>query len=61
MEELFSVTAVASWRVKQLLTAGLVVQWLRMEFIELAFHDGFDRKSRKFAFPEQRGDPRLRL
>lgn len=50
-------TAVALLRVKQLLTAGLVVQWLRMEFTELAFSDGFARKSRKFAFPEQREIP----
>jgi hypothetical protein len=42
-------------------TAGLVAQWLRMEFTELAFRDGFDCKSQKFVFPEQRNDPRLRL
>jgi len=46
---------------KHPLTAGLVAQWLRMEFTGLAFRDGFDRKSQKFIFPEQRNDPRLRL
>jgi hypothetical protein len=46
---------------KHPLTAGLVAQWLRMEFTGLAFRDGFDRKSQKFVFPEQRNAPRLRL
>ena len=34
------------------LTAGLIAQWLRIEFIGLPFRDGFDRKSQKFSFPE---------
>jgi hypothetical protein len=57
----FPMEAVAPWRMKHPLTAGLVAQWLRMEFTGLAFRDGFDRKSQKFIFPEQRNDPRLRL
>lgn len=61
VEGTFPITVVAPWREKQPLTAGLVAQWLRMEFTGLAFRDGFDRKSLKFTFPEQRGDPRLRL
>ncbi len=61
VEETFPVVEVAPWRCGQPLTAGLVAQWMRMEFTGLAFRDGFDRKSRKFVFPDQRGDPRLRL
>jgi hypothetical protein len=57
----FPMEAVAPWRMKHPLTAGLVAQWLRMEFTGLAFRDGFDRKSQKFVFPEARNDPRLRL
>jgi len=60
-EESFPITAVAPWRDKQPLTGGLVAQWLRMEFTGLAFRDGFSRKSSIFTFPEQRGDPRLRV
>ena len=57
----FPMEAVAPWRMKHPLTAGLVAQWLRMEFTGLAFRDGFDRKSQKFVFPEPRNDPRLTL
>ncbi|EQD53047.1 transposase IS4 family protein, partial [mine drainage metagenome] len=60
-EESFPMTVVAPWRNGQPLTGGLVAQWLRMEFTGVAFRDGFNRKSSIFAFPEQRGDPRLRL
>jgi hypothetical protein len=60
-EDSFPIQAVAPWRAKQPLTAGLIAQWLRIEFSGLPFRDGFDRKSQKFSFPEQRGDPRLRL
>jgi hypothetical protein len=60
-EETFPITAVSPWRDKQPLTGGLVAQWLRMEFTGLAFRDGFNRKSSIFTFPEQRGDPRLRV
>jgi hypothetical protein len=60
VEESFPITAIAPWRDKQPLTAGLVAQWLRMEFTGLAFRDGFNRKLSIFTFPEQRGDPRLR-
>jgi len=60
-EDSFPMQAVAPWRAKQPLTAGLIAQWLRIEFSGLPFRDGFDRKSQKFSFPEQRGDPRLRL
>lgn len=61
VEETFPIAAVSPWRDRQPLTAGLVAQWLRMEFTGLAFRDGFNRKSSIFTFPEQRGDPRLRL
>ncbi len=61
VEESFPITVVAPWRNKQPLTGGLVAQWLRMEFTGLAFRDGFNRKSSIFAFPEQRGDPRLQF
>jgi hypothetical protein len=57
----FPMQAVAPWRLKQPLTAGLVAQWLRIEFTGLAFRDGFDRKSQQFVFPQHRNDPRLRL
>ena len=61
VEESFPIEVVAPWRDKQPLTGGLVAQWLRMEFTGLAFRDGFCRKSSIFTFPEQRGDPRLRV
>ena len=61
VEEIFPIAAVSPWRDKQPLTAGLVAQWLRMEFTGLAFRDGFNRKSSIFTFPEQRGDPRLQV
>lgn len=59
VDETFPLQAVAPWREGHPLTAGLVAQWLRIEFTGLAFRDGFDPKSQKFSFPEQRGDPRL--
>ena len=57
----FPMHSVAPWRLNHPLTAGLVAQWLRIEFTGLPFRDGFDRKSQKFVFPKQRNDPRLRL
>ena len=59
VDEAFPLREVAPWRANHPLTAGLVAQWLRIEFTGLAFRDGFDPKSQKFCFPEQRGDPRL--
>lgn len=59
VDEGFPLREVAPWRVGHPLTAGLVAQWMRIEFTGLAFRDGFDPKSQKFSFPEQRGDPRL--
>jgi hypothetical protein len=61
VEESFPIDVVAPWRNKQPLTAGLVGQWLRIEFTGLAFRDGFKPKSTIFTFPEQRFDPRMRL
>jgi len=61
VDQTFPMQHVAPWRMCHPLTAGLVAQWLRIEFTGLPFRDGFDRKSQKFSFPEQRGDPRLRL
>lgn len=59
VDETFPLREVAPWRQDHPLTAGLVAQWLRIEFTGLAFRNGFDRTSQKFRFPEQRGDPRL--
>jgi hypothetical protein len=59
VEEDFPLRKVAPWREGHPLTAALVAQWLRIEFMGLAFRDGFDPKSQKFSLPEQRGDPRL--
>ena len=59
VDEGFPLQAVAPWREGHPLTAGLVAQWLRIEFTGLGFRDGFDSKSPKFSFPEQRSDPRL--
>jgi len=55
----FPIRDVAPWRTHHPLTAGLIAQWLRIEFTGLPFRDGYDPKSRKFQFPEQRYDPRL--
>jgi hypothetical protein len=55
----FPMDTIAPWRKNHPLTAGLIAQWLRIEFTGLPFRDGFDPKSGKFTFPEQRGDPRL--
>lgn len=41
----FPLAQVAPWRINQPFTAGLVAQWMRIEFAGLAFRDGFDRKS----------------
>lgn len=60
-EDRFPIQSISPWRAKHPLTAGLIAQWLRIEFTGLPFRDGFDRKSQKFSFPEQRGDLRLRL
>ena len=57
----FPMREVAPWRIGQPITGGLVAQWMRMEFMGLQFLDGFDRKSQKFSFPVERGDPRLRF
>ena len=59
VDDAFPLREVAPWRDGHPLTAGLIAQWLRIEFTGLAFRDGFDPKSQKFSFPEQRGDPRL--
>ncbi|WP_454753993.1 IS701 family transposase [Cupriavidus necator] len=56
--ETFPMDSVAPWRVNQLVTAGLVMQWLRMEFTGLAFRDGLNRKSQKFQWPTPRNDTR---
>lgn len=61
VEEAFPITAIAPWRKGEPITAGLVAQWLRVEYAGVVFREGLDRKSRTFTFPEGRGDPRLRL
>lgn len=61
VEQAFPIETMAPWRSKQPLTGGLVAQWLRMEFIGLAFRDGFNRKSSIFTYPKQRDDPRMQI
>ena len=61
VEENFPISAIAPWRTGTPVTAGLMAQWLRVEYAGVAFRDGLDRKSRKFTFPKGRGDMRLRL
>ena len=61
VDKSFPIMAVAPWRRGQVLTGGLVAQWLRMEFTGLAFRDGFDAKSGKFTFPDTRKDPRMQI
>ncbi len=56
----FPIQVIAPWRLKQPLTAGLIAQWLRVEFTGLHFRSGFDKKSQIFCFPDERADPRLR-
>ena len=56
----FPIRQVAPWRVGCVLTAGLIAQWMRIEFTGLAFRDGFDQKSQQFCFPSPRNDPRVR-
>jgi hypothetical protein len=56
----FPMQDVAPWRARHALTAGLVAQWMRIEFTGLAFRDGFNKKSQKFSFPTPRNDPRMR-
>jgi hypothetical protein len=58
VKESFPVGLIAPWRSDHVLTAGLIGQWLRIEFSGLPFRDGYDRRSRKFSFPEARSDPR---
>lgn len=55
----FPMDIIAPWRKGRPVTAGLIAQWMRLEFSGLSFRDGYDRKSRKFCMPEQRHDPRL--
>ncbi|MBP8926726.1 MAG: transposase [Pseudomonadales bacterium] len=55
----FPIHDVAPWRTGHALTAGLVAQWMRIEFTGLAFRDGFNQKSQKFSFPAPRNDPRM--
>jgi len=54
----FPIGQIAPWRSGHTLTAGLIAQWLRLEFSGLPFRDGYDSKSRKFSFPEARFDRR---
>jgi len=61
VEARFPITAIAPWRKGEAITAGLVAQWLRVEYSGVAFRDGFNAMSRKFIFPKGREDKRLRL
>jgi len=55
----FPMDIIAPWRKGRPITGGLIAQWMRIEFSGLSFIAGYDQKSRKFSFPEQRHDPRL--
>ena len=61
VEEAFPMDEVMPWMGKRLVTAGGVAQWLQQEFTGLAFWRGYDRKCRKFTFPEARKDARLHV
>ena len=55
----FPIDIIAPWRKGNPITGGLIAQWMRIKFSGLSFRDGYDRKSRKFSFPEPRHDPRF--
>lgn len=60
-KDCFPLNIIAPWRKGDPITGGLIAQWMRIEFSGLPFRDGYDRKSRKFSFPERRGDPSLSI
>ena len=47
----FPMTAIAPWRIATPVTAGLVAQWLHLQFLRVPFWKGFDPKSGKFQCP----------
>ncbi len=47
----FPMTAVAPWRIATPVTAGLMAQWLQLQFLRIPFWGGFDPKSGKFQCP----------
>lgn len=51
LAEDFSMTAVAAWRTGTPVTAGLIAQWLHLQFLRVPFWEGFDPKSGKFQYP----------
>lgn len=55
----FPLEIIAPWRKGNPITGGLIAQWMRIEFSGLSFRPGYDRKSKKFVFPEPRHDPRF--
>jgi hypothetical protein len=61
VEKQFPITALAPWRKGDPLTAGLVAQWLRVQYPGVSFRSALDRKSRKFTFPEPKHNDRLNL
>ena len=55
----FPLMAIAPWRKGAMITAGLVAQWLRMQFIGLPVRDAYDPKSGQFVMPFPGKDQRL--
>jgi hypothetical protein len=51
LAEDFPMTAVAPWRIATPATAGLMAQWLHLQFLRVPFWKGFDPKSGKFQCP----------
>ncbi|MCL5980768.1 MAG: transposase [Gammaproteobacteria bacterium] len=47
----FPMAAVAPWRIATPVTAGLMAQWLHLQFLRVPFWKGFDPKSGKFQCP----------
>ena len=47
----FPMTDIAPWRVATPVTAGLMAQWLHLQFLRVPFWEGFDPKSGKFQCP----------
>jgi len=47
----FPMTAITAWRVATPVTAGLMAQWLHLQFLRVPFWKGFNPKSGKFQWP----------
>jgi len=51
LAEDFPMAAIAPWRIATPVTAGLMAQWLHLQFLRVPFWNGFDPKSGKFQCP----------